>query len=67
MTYGSAIQAAQLIADELPGDCERSIEPPQGNEGGCIVCDRPPAGRLVLRKDGEDIAWVSTCTEHGTH
>ena len=64
MFYDSAIQAAQLIADELLNDCERSIEPLQEDQGHCIVCNRPPAGRLVLRRDGEEMAWVSVCAEH---
>ena len=64
MTYDSALHAAQLIAGELLSDRDRSIEPVQEGQGGCIVCNKPPAGRLVLRRDGEERAWVSVCRKH---
>ena len=64
MAYDSAIQAAQLIADEPLDDCDQTIEPPQEGQGHCIVCNRPPEARLVLRRDGEEMAWVSVCRGH---
>ena len=64
MIYDSAIQAAQLIANELLSDCDRTIEPVQEDQGPCIVCNRPRKARLVFRRDGEEIAWVSVCGEH---
>jgi hypothetical protein len=61
--YDSALHAAQLIAEEPLTGCDRTIEPVQEGQGGCIVCNEPPAGRLVLRREGEEIAWVSVCGE----
>ena len=64
MLNDSAIQAAQETADALLEDCDQTLEPLQGNEGLCIVCNRPPVGRLVARKDGTEMAWASVCAEH---
>ena len=64
MFYDSAIQAAQETVDALLEDCDQSLEPLQGNEGMCIVCNRPPVARLVARKDGTEMAWASVCAEH---
>ena len=64
MIYESAIQALQPLADEPLNDWDRSIEPLQEGQGGCIVCNRPPKGRLVFRKDGTEMAWASVCAGH---
>ena len=64
MFYDTAIQAAQETVDVLLRDCTQTIEPLQGNEGPCIVCNRLAVARLVARKDGDEMAWASVCNEH---
>ena len=68
MIYDSARQAAQEAAQEavdvLLKDCDQTLEPLQGDEGPCIVCNRPAVARLVARKDGTEMAWVSVCAYH---
>ena len=64
MFYDSALQAAQEMADALLKDCDQTLEPLQGNEGMCIVCNRWSVARLVARKNGTEIAWASVCADH---
>ena len=64
MFYDSARQAAQETADALLKDCDQTIEPLQGHEGFCIVCNRSPVARLVARKNGTEMAWASVCADH---
>ena len=63
-TSEEAVRAAQETVDALLEDCDQSIEPLQGNEGMCIVCNRPQVARLVARKDGTEMAWASVCADH---
>ena len=61
MFYASA---AQETVDALLEDCDQTLEPLQGNEGHCIVCNRWSVARLVARKDGTEMAWASVCADH---